>query len=347
MRIAVDVMGGDHGCAVVIDGVKQALEADKSIATVFLVGREAEIEAARREAQLTDSRVQIVNATEVLTMDDKPVEAIRKKKDSSMVRAIEFVYDGKADAIISPGNTGALVAGSMKLRRLDGVKRPAIAARMPSRTGDFVLLDAGANDACEPLHLAQFAVMGSIYAKEILALDRPRVGILSNGSEETKGTDLTRGAAKLCTLLDLNFIGYVEGFDLFNDAVDVVVTDGFTGNIVLKTAESLGYAMMHLLKNELTANPLRHLGAILSQGALRGVKRRLDPEVYGGAALLGLNGIVIKAHGSSRERAIMSALRVATEEVSHGVNQIISQQIARANERLAAAETSVSPTVPA
>jgi glycerol-3-phosphate acyltransferase PlsX len=347
MRIAVDVMGGDHGCAVVIAGVKQALEADKSIATIHLVGREADIEAARREADLADSRVQIVNATEVLTMEDKPVEAIRKKKDSSMVRAIELVYEGKADAIISPGNTGALVAGSMKLRRLDGVKRPAIAARMPSRTGDFVLLDAGANDVCEPLHLAQFAVMGGIYGKEILALDRPRVGILSNGSEETKGTDLTREAAKLCSLLDLNFIGYVEGFDLFNDAVDVVVTDGFTGNIVLKTAESLGYAMMHLLKYELTANPLRHLGAFLSQGALRGVKKRLDPEVYGGAALLGLNGIVIKAHGSSRERAIMSAIRVATEEISHGVNQIISQQIARANERLAAAETAVSPTVPA
>jgi glycerol-3-phosphate acyltransferase PlsX len=264
-----------------------------------------------------------------------------------MLRAIELVRDGKADAIISPGNTGALVAGSMKLRRLDGVKRPAITVRVPSRTGDFILLDCGANDVCEPLHLAQFAVMGGIYANKILGLARPRIGILSNGSEATKGNDLTREAARLCSQLDLNFTGYVEGFGLFDDAVDVAVTDGFTGNVVLKTVESLSRAMMHLLKKQLSANPMRKLGASLSSGAFRGMKQRMDPEVYGGAVLLGLNGIVIKAHGSSRERAIMSAIRVATEEISHGVNRIISQQIARANERLAAAETAVSPPVPA
>jgi glycerol-3-phosphate acyltransferase PlsX len=264
-----------------------------------------------------------------------------------MVRAIELVRDGKADAVISPGNTGALVAGSLKLRRLDGIERPALVARMPSRTNDFVLIDAGASPVCEPLHLAQFAVMGSIYAREILGQKNPRVGILSNGSEETKGNELTRVAARLCSQLDLNFIGYVEGFDLFEDAVEVVVADGFTGNIVLKTSESLGYAMMHLLRNELAATPLRKLGTVLFRGALRSIKHRLDPEVYGGAVLLGLNGNVIKAHGSSRERAMMNAIRVATEEISHGVNQIISHQIARANERLAAAETAVSPSVPA
>ena len=347
MRIAVDVMGGDHGCGVVIEGVKQALEADKSIAALYLVGNETEINAARKRSQLSDSRVQILHASEVLTMDDKPLEGIRKKKDSSMVRAIELVREGKADAVISPGNTGALVAGSMKLRRLDGVKRPAIAARMPSRTQDFVLLDAGANDVCEALHLAQFAVMGNIYAKALLGIAKPRVGILSNGSEETKGNDLTREAAKLCRELDLNFIGYVEGFDLFNDAVDVVVTDGFTGNIVLKTAESLGYAIGSILKAELKASPIRKLGAMLAKGGLMKMKKRMDPEVYGGAVLLGLNGTVIKAHGSSRERSIANAVRVATEEISHGVNQLVSQQIARANERLTAPETPVSPTVPA
>ena len=347
MRIAVDVMGGDHGCTVVIAGVKQALEADKSIATLYLVGNEAEINSAREQSQLTDSRVQVLHASEVLTMEDHPLEGIRKKKDSSMVRAIELVREGKADAVISPGNTGALVAGSMKLRRLEGVKRPAIAARMPSRTQDFVLLDAGANDVCEPLHLAHFAVMGNIYAKELLGIARPRVGVLSNGSEESKGTNLTREAARLCQLLDLNFIGYVEGFDLFNDAVDVVVTDGFTGNVVLKTAESLGYAIGSILKAELTATPIRKLGAWLAKGGLMKMKERMDPEVYGGAVLLGLNGTVIKAHGSSRERSIANAIRVATEELSHGVNQLVSQQIARANERLAAVEPSASPTVPA
>ncbi len=347
MRIAVDVMGGDHGCRVAIEGVKLALAADPSITTIFLVGDQAEIQSAQEQTDLRDQRVEVVHASEVLTMEDKPLEGIRRKKDSSMVRAIELVYDGKADAVISPGNTGALVAGSMKLRRLDGVKRPAITARMPSRSGDFVLLDAGANDVCEPLHLAQFAVMGSIYAKEILGTPRPRVGILSNGSEETKGNDLTREAARLCSQLDLNFIGYVEGFDLFDDAVDVAVTDGFTGNLVLKTAESLGRAMIHLLKAQLAANPMRKLGAALCQGAFRHLKQRIDPDVYGGAVLLGLNGIVIKAHGSSRELAIRSAMRVATEEISHGVNQMISLQIARANERLAAAETAISPSVPA
>jgi phosphate acyltransferase len=347
MRIAVDVMSGDHGCSVVIEGVKQALEADKSIAALYLVGNQAEINSARERAQLRDDRIRILHASEVLTMDDKPLEGIRKKKDSSLVRAIELVREGKADAVISPGNTGALVAGSMKLGRLDGVKRPAIAARMPSRTQDFVLLDAGANDVCEPLHLAQFAVMGNIYAKELLGVAKPRVGVLSNGSEETKGNDLTRGAAKLCRLLDLNFIGYVEGFDLFDDAVDVVVTDGFTGNVVLKTAESLGYAIGSILKKELTASPIRKLGAQLAKGGLMKMKKRMDPEVYGGAVVLGLNGTVIKTHGSSRQRAIANAIRVAAEEIRHGVNQLVSQQIARANERLAASETSISPTVPA
>jgi glycerol-3-phosphate acyltransferase PlsX len=346
MRIAVDVMGGDHGCAVVIAGVKQALEADKSIATLYLVGNEAEINSARKVAQLHDSRVQVIHASEVLTMCDDPLK-VRRKKDSSMVRAIELVSNGKADAVISRGNTGALVAGSMKLGRLDGVKRPAITVRMPSRTQDFVLLDAGANDVCEPLHLAQFAVMGNIYARELLGVSRPRVGVLSNGSEETKGNDLTRGAAKLCRQLDLNFIGYVEGFDLFNDAVDVVVTDGFTGNVVLKTAESLGYAIGSILKAELKASPIRQLGAMLAKGGLMKMKKRMDPEVYGGAVLLGLKGTVIKAHGSSRERSVANAIRVAAREISHGVNQIISQQIARANERLAAPETPVSPPVTA
>lgn len=340
-------MGGDHGCPVVIEGVKQALEANKSIAALYLVGNEAEINAARERVQLRDDRIQILHTTEVLTMEDKPLEGIRKKKDSSMVRAIELVREGKADAVISPGNTGALVAGSMKLGRLDGVKRPAIAARMPSLSQDFVLLDAGANDVCEPLHLAHFAVMGNVYAKELLGLPKPRIGILSNGSEETKGTDLTRGAAKLCQQLDLNFIGYVEGFDLFNDAVDVAVTDGFTGNIVLKTAESLGYAIKNILKQGLTASPITKLGALLAKDGLMKLKQRMDPEVYGGAVILGLNGTVIKAHGSSRERAIANAIRVAAEEISHGVNQIVSQQIARANERLAANETSVSRTVTA
>jgi len=330
-------MGGDHGCAVVVEGLKQALSTDLGITEALLVGNQSDIQAELSRAGLSDARVQIVHATEVLTMDDKPLEGIRKKKDSSMVRAIELVRNGKADAVISPGNTGALVAGSMKLGRLDGVERPAIACRMPSRTSDFVLLDGGANATAEPLHLAQFAVMGNLYAQEILGHKRPRVGVLSNGSEESKGNDLTREAARMCSKLDLNFIGYVEGFDLFDDAVDVVVTDGFTGNIVLKTAESLSKTVGQMLKQQLMANPLRKLGAALARGAFDGLKKRLDPEVYGGAVVLGLNGVVIKAHGSARERAIASALRVAAQEIKHNLNQTLVGQIARANSSLASA----------
>jgi glycerol-3-phosphate acyltransferase PlsX len=347
MRIVVDVMGGDHGCGVVIEGVKRALETDDSIKTLFLVGNETEIAVARRAAGLSDARVEVVHASEVLTMEDKPLEGIRRKKDSSMVRAIELVREGRADAVISPGNTGALVAGSMKLRRLEGVERPAIAARMPSRTKDFVLIDAGANPVCEPSHLAQFAVMGSVYAREILGQKSPRVGVLSNGSEESKGNELTRQAARLCSLLDLNFLGYVEGFHLFDDAVDVVVTDGFTGNVVLKTAESLGYAIMHMLKGALTKTPVRMLGATLSSGAFRELKKRMDPEVYGGAVLIGLNGIVIKTHGSSRAPAMTNAIRVAAEQIRHDLNQKLLIEIARANQRLAANKTDVPTSLPA
>lgn len=347
MRIALDVMGGDHGCGVAIKGVKLALAADSRISAIHLVGNQEEIGAALSSCSLKDPRLHVVHASEVLTMDDKPLESIRKKKDSSLVRAIELVRNNKSDAVISPGNTGALVAGSMKLGRLEGVERPAIACRFPSRTQDFILLDAGANATCEPLHLAQFAVMGSVYAREILGMERPRVGVLSNGTEESKGNELTRESARLCSQLDMNFLGYVEGFDLFNDGVDVAVCDGFVGNIVLKTAESLSRAIGHILKAEIASSAVRQIGAVLAKGAFAGLKRRVDPEVYGGAAILGLNGIVIKAHGSSREKAIASAVRVAAEEIGHRINETLSHEIARANARLATVEKTVPAPVTA
>jgi glycerol-3-phosphate acyltransferase PlsX len=327
MRIAVDVMGGDHGCEVVIHGIELALQQDWGVTGVYLVGQQAQVEAGLRKTGWRDSRLTIVHASEVITMEDKPLEGVRRKKDSSMVRAIELVRDGTAEAVISPGNTGALVAGSIRLRRLEGVERPVLAVRMPSRNRDFILIDAGANPACEPLHLAQFAVMGNLYARETFGLADPRVGVLSNGSEESKGNELTREAARLCGQLKLNFIGYVEGFDLFNDGVDVVVTDGFTGNVVLKTAESLGYTMKHLLEKEFKATPVRKLGALLAKGAFKGIKSRMDPDIYGGAVLLGPNGIVIKAHGSARETAIKHALRVAAETIRHRLNEQIVQEI--------------------
>jgi glycerol-3-phosphate acyltransferase PlsX len=340
MRIAVDVMGGDHGSPVVIEGVRMALASLPAITEILLVGRKAEIEAGLQQAQCSDPRVTIVPASEVITMEDKPMEAARRKKDSSMVRAIELVRDKKAEALISPGNTGALVAAStIRIGRLDPVERAPLAAIMPSAQSEFILLDVGANHECTPSHLVQFAIMGSIYSRFILKHERPRIGILSNGTEESKGTDLTREASRLCRLAKLNFIGYVEGHDLFADHVDVIVTDGFVGNIVLKSVEGIAKTILGMVKRELTANPLRMLGAKLAQGAFVGLKRRLDPDVYGGAPLLGLNGLVIKAHGSARERAIMNAIRVATETIQHRLNDLIVAEISQASQGLDLSKT--------
>jgi glycerol-3-phosphate acyltransferase PlsX len=342
MRIAVDVMGGDHGCAVVVEGVRRALETDSKISTLFLVGDQAEIESALGATGCQDLRVQIVHASEVVTMDDKPVNALRKKKDSSIARGAELVHDGQADAVVSLGNTGGIfTAATFKLGRIPGVDRGCIATVIPRQENEFVLLDAGANIECKPLHLAQFAVMGNVYSREVLGRKKPRVGILSIGTEDSKGNELTLGAFKLCRQLDLNFIGNVEGHDLFKDHVDVVVCDGFVGNIVLKTCESLAVGMISMLKRELMRNPKRQLGALLAKNAFHAIRRRMDPEVYGGAPLLGFNGMVFKAHGSARERAIASALRVTAEAVQHHVNEIIAREMAQANEKLAAAEISV------
>jgi glycerol-3-phosphate acyltransferase PlsX len=292
--------------------------------------------------------VQVIHASEVMTMDDKPTAALRKKKDSSMARTIELVADGRADAAISLGNTGGILAlATMKLRPLPGVERAGIATVIPAPDNEFVLLDSGANIDCKPLHLAQYAVMGHVYSREILGCTKPRVGLLSIGTEDCKGNELTQEAFKLCKQLDINFIGNVEGYDLFKNRVDVVICDGFVGNVVLKTCESLAVGMISMLKEELSRNPKRQLGAYLAQNALRAIKRRMDPEAYGGAPLLGLNGTVMKAHGSARERAIMNAMRITTETIQHQINQVITDEIQRATARLAASQPGVPIIVPA
>jgi glycerol-3-phosphate acyltransferase PlsX len=347
MRIAVDVMGGDHGCGVVIEGALRAVQAEPRITALFLVGQKTEIHAALPRGGFRDHRVRVVHASEVLTMEDKPVAAVRRKRDCSIVRAVELVHSGKADAVVSLGNTGGIfAAATFKLGRIAGVDRGGIATIIPTPDHHFVLLDSGANIECKPLHLAHYAVMGSVYSRTMLGCAHPRVGILSIGTEDSKGNELTLEAFKLCKRLDLNFIGNVEGHDLFRDHVDVVICDGFVGNIVLKTMESLALAMFSMLKRELTANPRRQLGALLAHNAFRAIRRRMDPEVYGGAPLLGFNGAVLKAHGSARERAIASALRVTLDNVQHQVNQTIAREIARANEQLGAIEpVTPSPAV--
>ena len=340
MRIAVDVMGGDHGCGVVIEGVRRALEDNKEITALYLVGDQPRIHAALPARGFRDHRVRVVHTSEVVEMEDKPASALRKKRDSSIARAAELVHEGKADALVSLGNTGGIfAAATFKVGRIPGVDRGCIATVIPRQGNEFVLLDAGANIECKPLHLAQFAVMGNIYSREVLRRRNPRVGVLSIGREDSKGNELTLEAFKLCQRLDLNFIGNVEGHDLFKDHVDVVVCDGFVGNIVLKTSESLAVAMFSMLKRELMNSAQRQIGAFLAKGAFHTIRKRMDPEVYGGAPLLGFNGLVFKAHGSARERAVASALQITANAVQHRVNEIIAREIAHANEKLEAAQT--------
>jgi phosphate acyltransferase len=346
MRIAVDVMGGDHGCGVVIEGVKRALQADKKVTALYLVGQQAEIQAAMASLRWRDNRVHVIHASEVLTMEDKPIAGLRRKKDCSIARAVDLVKEGKAQALISPGNTGAVVAAAtIKLRPLPGVDRPGIAAVIPAPENEFVLLDAGANVECRPVHLAHYAIMGSIYSREILGYERPRVGLLNVGTEDVKGNELTQEAFKLCRRVDVNFIGNVEGHDLFSNRVDVVVCDGFVGNVVLKTCEGLAAGIFGWIKRELKLNAKRQIGALLAGNAFRTIKRRLDPDASGGAPLLGLNGNVMIAHGSAREHAIMNAIRVTTEAIQHQINQITCREIGRANEKLAV--TRSAPGMPA
>ncbi|HEY5043742.1 MAG TPA: phosphate acyltransferase PlsX [Verrucomicrobiae bacterium] len=337
MRIAVDVMGGDHGCGVIIAGVKRALEEIKEISAIYLVGNKAEIHASLPERGFRDHRVRVIHTTEVVEMEDKPVVALRKKKDSSIARAAELVAEGNADALVSLGNTGGVfAAATFKVGRIPGVDRGCISAVIPRQGNEFVLLDAGANIECKPIHLAQFAVMGNAYSREILKRKNPRVGILSIGTEDSKGNELSLAAFQLCKQLDLNFIGNVEGHDLFKDHVDVVVCDGFVGNIVLKSAESLAVAMFSMLKRELMQNTKRQIGAMLAKDAFQAIRRRMDPEVHGGAPLLGFNHLVFKAHASARERAVTSAIRVTAATIKNQISQIIARDIAAANVKLAA-----------
>ena len=328
-------MGGDHGCGVVIAGVKRALEANKKISALYLVGDQKSIHAALPARGFRDHRVKVIHASEVVEMEDKPAVALRKKKDSSIARAAELVAEGQADALISLGNTGGIfAAATFKVGRIPGVDRGCIATVIPRQGNEFVLLDSGANIECKPLHLAQFAIMGNIYSREVLGRINPRVGVLSIGTEDNKGNELTLEAFKLCKQLDLNFIGNVEGHDLFKDHVDVVVCDGFVGNIVLKTSESLAVAMFSMLKRELMSSPKHQIGAYLVKDAFHAIRKRMDPEVYGGAPLLGFNGMVFKAHGSARERAVASAVRMTAESLQHHVNEMIASEIEKANKKL-------------
>ncbi|HEX30881.1 TPA: phosphate acyltransferase PlsX [Candidatus Poribacteria bacterium] len=330
MRVAVDAMGGDYAPGAIVEG---AIEASRSYGIeVLLVGKpeaiEEEIFRLKRHGRLDGAKFQIIPADEVVEMDDDPLHAVRHKRNSSMAVALRTVKSGEADAFVSAGSTGAAygIARAI-LGRVKGVTKPAIAVVMPNVRDQTVVIDAGANVDCSPKDLAEFAVMGSIYSELILGKSSPRVGLLNIGTEEIKGNDLVFGARPLLREAPINFIGDVEGRDVMAGTVDVVVCDGFIGNVILKFGEGMADLVVRLLKNELSTTLLSKIGAALIRRRFENLKAKLDYTEYGGAPLLGINGACIIAHGSSCPNAIKNAVRVASEYVERGINRQIERRL--------------------
>jgi glycerol-3-phosphate acyltransferase PlsX len=339
MRIALDAMGGDFGPPTLVAGAVMALREYHHIQKLYLVGDERQIESELEKHRSNDSRIEIVHSTQVVDMSDRAWSAVRRKKDSSVSRAVDLVKRGEADAIVSAGHTGAAVAASMiKLRTLEGIDRPGIAAVLPTQFNVFVLIDAGANIDARPHHLLQYAIMGSVYSRHVLGYKNPTVGLVSLGDEDVKGTELTKEAFKMLKLSSLNFVGNIEGRHLFEDPVEVVVCDGFVGNVILKTCESISVAIFKWLKDELTRTAMRKAGAFLARHAFNAIKEKTNYEEYGGSPLLGVDGICIIAHGASTPLAIKNALRVAAESIEQQVNPHIVEEVRHYHETTAALE---------
>jgi glycerol-3-phosphate acyltransferase PlsX len=328
MKIALDAMGHDDGPAPLIEGAAFALREFPDISRLHLVGDTGRIEAELRRIGCNDGRISITHSTQVVEMTDSAVDAVRRKKDSSIARAVELVKKGEADGVVSAGHTGAAVAAStIKLRTLPGIERPGIAATMPTETNLFVLIDAGANTDPTPLQMLHNAVMGSVYSRHVLGYKNPRVGLMSIGTEDEKGNDFTRDSFELLKSSGLNFHGNVEGHDLFENPVEVVIADGFTGNVVLKTSEAIAHAIFRWLKHELYRSPVYKLGALLARPAFRTIARKTSSDEYGGMPLLGVNGVCIIAHGGSSPIAVKNAIRMARESINHQVNPHIVEGI--------------------
>ncbi len=323
-------MGGDHAPSPEVEGAVAA--ARERVARVVLVGDEGRLRDSLRKLDAPKDVV-VRHASEVITMDDHPGQAARSKKDSSMRVAFELAKRGEVDAVVSAGNSGAVMAcGLFVMKRLKGVDRPGIVTTFPTRGGVCALIDMGANVECRPQTLAQFAVLGSVYARVLHKKARPRVGVLSNGEEEIKGTELTRGAHRMLAAdveKDFEYIGYVEGRDIFGGEVDVVVTDGFTGNVVLKTSEGASQVLFDLIREEITRTAGGKLGALLLRGAFRRLKRTLDVDEYGGAPLVGVDGVAILCHGAANAKAIKNGVRVAASFADAALPSAISAAIAK------------------
>ncbi len=333
MRIALDAMGGDYAPAVNIEGAIETVS-DFEDLDVILVGDEAVLTKELQGERFPSQRLSIKHASQSVKMDEFTTVAIRKKKDSSIRRGIELVKTGEADAFVSAGHSGVVMATALLvLRTPEVVDRPAIAAIMPTLKAPLVLLDAGANLYCKPNNLLEFAVMGSTYCSTILGRSKPRVALVSTGEEDTKGNELIKDAFKLLKEADINFVGNMDGKDIFTGEADVIVCDGFTGNVILKTSEGLADILIKMLKREIANLAVGRVGYLLLKPALRNFKKKTDYDEYGGAPLLGLNGTCIISHGRSTAKAIRNALKVASDFAEKKVYETISSAIEKNRSR--------------
>ena len=342
--VAVDAMGGDHAPGPEVAGA--VLAARSWQIPVVLVGQQERLAAELARHKTDGLDITIRHASEIVGMHDSASDAIRKKKDSSIRVAFELVRDGAASAVVSTGNSGAtMAAGMFILKRIPGIDRPAIATVIPNLKGQTLVLDVGGNVDCKPQHLVQFALMGSVYVRQMFGIESPRIGVLSNGEEESKGNDLTRDTHRLLKETPLNYLGYVEGGDIFKGTADVVVCDGFAGNIVLKTAEGLADVMGKMLKAEFNSRLLSRLGYLLARPAFQGFRKRVDYAEYGGAPLLGIQGTGMICHGKSNPKAVMNAIRLAHTFESRQVNsQLVASMTALAGTAFPA-EDNTSPAI--
>jgi phosphate acyltransferase len=328
ITVAIDAMGGDHGPHITVPAALMALEQDSSI-NIVLVGLAEAITAElnARGAQV-NARLRIHHATEVVSMEESPQSALKNKKDSSMRVSINLVKSGEADACVSAGNTGALMATArFVLKTIAGIDRPAIAGKLPSKHGMTYMLDLGANADCTPEHLLQFAVMGSVMVSCVEEKIAPSVGLLNIGSEDIKGNEVVKQASELLRASHLNFFGNVEGDDIYKGTVDIVVCDGFVGNVALKTSEGLAHMMASFLSQEFKRNWLSKLMALIAMPVIKAFRHRLDPRRYNGASFLGLRGIVVKSHGGADVLAFLNAIQTAAHEARSGMLHRITEQL--------------------
>ncbi|MFQ6041900.1 MAG: phosphate acyltransferase PlsX [Candidatus Poribacteria bacterium] len=328
MKIVIDAMGGDRAPEIVVEGAILAAREYK-VNTIFVGQPEAIEQELQKYGNLSDIKYEIILASQVIEMDEHPVEALRKKRDSSISVAARLIKSGEAEAVVSAGSTGAaMAAAKIILGPLRGIKRPAIATILPNRDENVtVVIDAGANVDCEPINLVEFAIMGQVYAEDILGNKPARVGLLSIGEEKTKGNKITFETYNLLSQAPINFIGNVEGRDVVNGGVDVVVCDGFVGNVLLKIAEGMADMIMDAMRTEFSRNIITQFSALLTRTTLRRFKKRFDYSEYGGAPLLGVKGTFIIAHGGSSANAIKNAVRVASESVTQNVNAHIESKL--------------------